>query len=99
MKILILTGRFGMGHYSVARALSERITAEVPGAQCVVVDLLAEALGGTTGVLYKAYTLFIGRTYLQSGLPAFGKKRRDHRGSAPPALFAGAWPRTGVTEL
>ena len=61
MKILILTGRFGMGHYSVARALSERITAEVPGAQCVVVDLLAEALGGTTGVLYKAYTLFIGR--------------------------------------
>ena len=61
MKILILTGRFGMGHYSVARALCERIAGEAPGAQCTVVDLLAETLGGTTGVFYKAYTLFIGR--------------------------------------
>ena len=60
MKILILTGRFGMGHYSVARALSERITAEVPGAQCVVVDLLAEALGEILGAI----------PILQVGIPA-----------------------------
>ncbi len=61
MKILILTGRFGMGHYSVARALSERIAVETPNAQCTVVDLFAQAFGGTTGLLYKAYTLFISR--------------------------------------
>ena len=61
MRIMILTGRFGMGHCSVARALCERIEAEVPGAQCAVVDLFAEVFGGTTGLLYKAYTLFIGR--------------------------------------
>lgn len=61
MKILILTGRFGMGHYSAARALAERIPAELPGAECAVVDLFSEVFGGTTGVLYKAYTLFISR--------------------------------------
>lgn len=61
MKILILTGRFGMGHYAAARALRERLCAEAPGAHCDVVDLFAEAFGGTTGLLYRAYTLFIGR--------------------------------------
>lgn len=61
MNILILTGRFGMGHYSAARALQEQLLAACPGAHVAVRDVFADALGGSTGLLYKAYTLFISR--------------------------------------
>ena len=61
MNILILTGRFGMGHYSAARALQEQLLAVCPNAHVAVRDVFADAFGGSTGLLYKAYTLFISR--------------------------------------
>ena len=44
MKILILTGKFGMGHYSAAQSLREQLGRWLPRAQTEVVDLFAYAL-------------------------------------------------------
>ena len=38
MKILIVTGRFGMGHYSAAEALREELLLETPRPDVEVVD-------------------------------------------------------------
>ena len=44
MKILILTGKFGMGHYSASQSLRLQLLGAFPGSQVEVVDLPAYAI-------------------------------------------------------
>ena len=47
MNILILTGRFGMGHVAAAQAIQEEILARDPAASVVVADATMTCLCGT----------------------------------------------------
>ncbi|WP_130861299.1 MGDG synthase family glycosyltransferase [Bacilliculturomica massiliensis] len=55
MKVLILTGRFGMGHVSVARSLEEQILSEYGDVSVEVVDLMEYTAPKTAGFIYKAF--------------------------------------------
>ncbi|MFQ7855520.1 MAG: hypothetical protein ACLRIS_10715 [Flavonifractor plautii] len=44
MNILILTGKFGMGHWSASQSLRQQPAAGVPGAEVEVLDFVAEAM-------------------------------------------------------
>ena len=59
MRVLILTGRFGQGHVSCARAIEQRLGQTMPQAQVEVVDFLAEAL--RSDALYRAFELLVRR--------------------------------------
>ena len=59
MKILILTGKFGMGHYSAAQSLREQLGRWLPRAQTEVVDLFAYALPGGAQLWYRCFQLLV----------------------------------------
>ncbi len=43
MNILILTGKFGMGHWSASQSLRQQLLRAFPGAEVEVLDFVAEA--------------------------------------------------------
>ena len=53
MEILILTGKFGMGHWSAALSLQEQLERE--GHQVHVMDFFAYALPETAPALYRGF--------------------------------------------
>lgn len=57
MNILILTGKFGMGHWSAARALSEQLSGE--GHETEVVDFFDYALPEVAPAMYRAFSLLV----------------------------------------
>lgn len=58
MNILILTGKFGMGHWSASQSLRQQIMAEgFHGAQ--VVDFIEYALPGTSEAVYRSFSLLV----------------------------------------
>ena len=59
MNILILTGKFGMGHWSAAQSLRQQLLGSRPGASVEVVDFPAYALPNLSGVLYKCFNLLV----------------------------------------
>jgi len=59
MRVLILTGRFGQGHISCARAIAQQLGRSTPEAQVEVVDFISEALG--SDALYRAFELLVRR--------------------------------------
>lgn len=59
MNILILTGRFGMGHWSAACSLRQQLTESCPEAAAWVVDFPAYAMPNLSGVLYKGFNLLV----------------------------------------
>ena len=59
MKILILTGKFGMGHYSASQSLRLQLLGAFPGARVEVVDLPAYALPDASDAIYKAFSLLV----------------------------------------
>ena len=49
MNILILTGKFGMGHWSASQSLRQQLLRAFPGAEVEVLDFVgghAQRLGG-----------------------------------------------------
>ena len=54
MKILILTGKFGMGHYSASQSLRLQLLGAFPGSQVEVVDLPDYAIPDASEAIYKA---------------------------------------------
>lgn len=54
-KVLILTGRFGMGHVSAAKSLEEQILGEYPQVSVEVVDLLEYTAPRLAGAIYKTF--------------------------------------------
>ena len=59
MKILILTGKFGMGHYSASQSLRLQLLGAFPGARVEVVDLPAYAMPDASEAIYKAFSLLV----------------------------------------
>lgn len=59
MGILILTGKFGMGHWSASVALREQLLAALPDARIDVVDFFAYAMPGASETVYKAFSLLV----------------------------------------
>ena len=59
MKTIILTAKFGMGHYSASVALKEAILARDPGAQVQILDLFAYAFPTWHKAIYRSYNALI----------------------------------------
>ncbi len=59
MNILILTGKFGMGHWSAAQSLRQQLLGSHPAASVEVVDFPAYAMPNLSGVLYKFFNLMV----------------------------------------
>ena len=57
MNVLILTGRFGMGHLSAAQALQEQLQQD--GHQADIVDLFEYALPDAAPAMYRAFNLLV----------------------------------------
>lgn len=61
MNILILTGRFGMGHYSASHSLRQQIQMAYPAADIAVEDLFAYAMPEYSDMIYKSFSFFVSR--------------------------------------
>lgn len=61
MNILILTGKFGMGHWSAAQSLRQQLLGSRPDTSVEVVDFLAYALPNLSGIMYKGFNLMVSR--------------------------------------
>ena len=61
MKALILTAKFGMGHYSAARSLKADWEKSFPGAQAVVKDILSCAMPNFSQKIYQSFELLVRR--------------------------------------
>ena len=59
MNILILTGKFGMGHFSASQSLREQLLQAFPEAQVQVEDFPAYAMPNLSEVMYKAFDLVV----------------------------------------
>lgn len=59
MKILILTGKFGMGHWSASQSLQQQILEEDGEAEVAVVDLIDYAMPNASEAMYKAFSLLV----------------------------------------
>ena len=59
MNVLILTGKFCMGHWSVSKSLAQQIQDAYPGAQVRIEDLVNYAMPELSGVVYKGYNLLV----------------------------------------
>lgn len=81
MNILILTGKFGMGHWSAAQSLRQQLLSSRSGASVEVVDFPAYALPNLSGVIYKCFNLMVthGRHVFNLYYRATGKGRQDVR--------------------
>lgn len=81
MNILILTGKFGMGHWSAACSLRQQLLGSRPDASVEVVDFPAYAMPNLSGVMYKCFNLMVshGRHLFNLYYRATGKGRPDTR--------------------
>lgn len=60
MNVLILTGKFGMGHFSAANNIAEKIQNNMSGVNVYVKDLFKQTFPEfQCGIMYNAYTLFV----------------------------------------
>lgn len=81
MNILILTGKFGMGHWSAACSLRQQLLSSRPDASVEVVDFPAYAMPNLSGVMYKCFNLMVshGRYLFNMYYRATGKGHPDAR--------------------
>lgn len=88
MNVLILTGKFGMGHWSAAQSLRQELLKSHPDAAVEVVDFLSYAMPNISGILYKSFNLMVthGRHLFNMYYRITGKGHPD----AHP-LFAGVF--------
>ena len=56
MKIIVLTSKFGMGHYSAAKTLTEHLQQAVPHHQTYLADFYQIAFPNHFQTIYKSYT-------------------------------------------
>lgn len=59
MKILILTGKFGNGHWSASLSLQEELLLQAPGSSVEVLDFFAYALDDGAEAVYKGFSLLV----------------------------------------
>ena len=61
MKVLILTGRFGMGHYSASHSIEEQLTSNIDHSEVTIVDLFDYILPHLSKLIYQSFSLLINR--------------------------------------
>ncbi len=61
MKVLILTGKFGMGHYSVAEALKNQLKKKYNDVDIEIVDLMEYLLPKSNQLIYNSFHLLVSR--------------------------------------
>ena len=59
MKILVLTGKFNMGHNAAAQSLKQELILSYPDAIVEVEDFLSNAIPGMEQAVYKLFQLFV----------------------------------------
>ena len=59
MKILILTGKFGMGHWSASQSLAQQFQDEEPGTEVKVLDFIDYAVPSASEAWYKGFSLLV----------------------------------------
>ena len=59
MKLMILTGKFGMGHYSASLSLQQHLLRAFPQAEVEVIDFFAYASPNGSETLYKMFSLLV----------------------------------------
>lgn len=59
MNILILTGKFGMGHWSASQSLRQELLEEEPDAAVEVIDFVGYAMPGASQAMYKGFSLLV----------------------------------------
>lgn len=59
MNVLILTGKFGMGHWSAAQSLRQQILSGYPDAVVEVVDFPSYAMPNFSCIMYKGFNLLV----------------------------------------
>lgn len=60
MNILILTGRFGMGHVKAAEAIREQVLAEAPESRVEIVDFMDYIFPALSKYIYKGFNFLVG---------------------------------------
>lgn len=63
MNILILTGKFGMGHFSAALAIQEKILLEHPTYNVKVLDFIEYMFPNTEKYIYGAFNMMVDRCH------------------------------------
>jgi len=61
LNILILTGKFGMGHWSASESLRQQLLRAFPQMGAEVVDLVAYAMPNTSKAVYQCFNLLVTR--------------------------------------
>lgn len=61
MKVLILTGRFGMGHVSAAEAIRQEAIVAGDNVDAVVVDMVDYLFPGISSAIYKGFEILVGK--------------------------------------
>lgn len=59
MNILILTGKFGMGHYSVSEAIGQEISSRDSNIEVSIVDILDYLMPTASKILYKSFNTLV----------------------------------------
>ena len=60
MNIIVLTGRFGMGHIKAAEAIREQIKAEDPASTVTIVDFMDYMFPAISKYIYKGFNFLVG---------------------------------------
>ncbi len=61
MKVLILTGKFGMGHYSASNSLSEDIKAKFDNSEITIKDIFEYIMPNYSDKMYKTFSILVNR--------------------------------------
>ncbi|HHX72257.1 MAG TPA: UDP-diphospho-muramoylpentapeptide beta-N-acetylglucosaminyltransferase [Clostridiales bacterium] len=64
MEVLIVTGRFGMGHYTVSQSIAEQINQTLPQANVKIVDLCESILPEQANLIYRTFEKIVNRSAL-----------------------------------
>ena len=59
MKVLIFTGAFGMGHYSVAKAVKEEILKDNPCATVIIIDMIEYIFPKISKLIYGTFNFTV----------------------------------------
>lgn len=84
MNVLILTGKFGMGHTAVAQALQEEIREKYPNAHVVCTDIFEYIMPEYAEGIYKAFSVLA-----KSGNSLYNRiyKQTNHRNGSVPSVW------------
>lgn len=61
MKILILTAKFGMGHYSASHSIEQQIKQKIPNASISIVDFFEYSAPRASNIIYNSFNFLINR--------------------------------------